>query len=495
MIKPGLASQFIHDITPEMQRMQYILAEAKTRKAQLKYNYNLHGQEAPSSQQLEKLNQKINYYKKQIRQLTDQLVENSEKAGYVATTQENVAATINKIKQKLIELQVHQQQYQAQIQAISATLDDMEEYFNNMPGYMTSLAQLTRKVEVKKQLYLAVSKKLSQTTLWLQTQFSSGRIIDAAKVADIPIKPQKKLFLLAGFLIGGLIGLGYIFGKDVWDNSVNSIEELKALNVPLLGTVPDMTGTIKKQFNGNDKVTKDGVDVSTMLAILHSANSNGAEAHRRIETNILNSNPDLELNTLMVTSSNPKEGKTTTVANLGTIMAESGQKVLLVEADLHRPKLRHMFDINRSPGLTDILFNKATTEEATHSTLVPNLDVLPSGELPSNPAAVMKSAALVDCIQQINNRYDYVLLDTAPYGIISDSSPLVKLSDGVVVVVKFDQTLEVQLNNTLDELQRINANVLGTVVTHYDYSKSSDYYYGYDSYYKYAYSDYESYKR
>ncbi len=492
-IKPGLAAQFINDIGPEMKRLQFSLAELKTQKSQLLYNYpNIKTMEGGPSRELKNLNDEIAYYEKQIRQLTQKMIESSEKAGFLAVIGKNIGKNISSIKQRLIELQVQKQQYKAQIKTINATLANMEQYFQNLPGNMTSLARLSRQVQINEQLFLTISQQYAETSLWQQTQFSSGRVIDPARIMEAPIKPSTRLYLLVGLMIGMVLSIGFIFGKEAFDNSINSVEKLKDMDVPLLALIPDMNSYIKKVHSNSSNVKLQDYNISTQLITAHDTNSPISESFRRLESNIIHSNPDSDLKTIMVTSTTKGEGKTTVISNLGVILAESNQKVVLVETDLRRPHIHNMFGMESSPGLMNLLFENTAMEQAIHSTPVPNLHLLPSGYMPPNQAAVMKSSAFASAVTELKNHFDFVLLDTAPYGIISDASSLLRLSDGVIVAAKFDVTLEAQLKNTLEELSKIKANVIGTVLTHFDYTKSTDYGYG-TGYYRYKYEDYENY--
>jgi capsular exopolysaccharide synthesis family protein len=221
-----------------------------------------------------------------------------------------------------------------------------------------------------------------------------------------------------------------------------------------------------------------GQDLSTSLVTVLNTISPISESFRRLENNIIYSNPDRELNTLMITSSTKGEGKTTTITNLGVVLAEAGYNVALVDTDLRRPNLHNMFGMSRSPGMVEILFEDVSIEEVVQPTIIPNLSMITAGTRPPNPASITQSQAFLDILKELEEIYDFVLVDTPPMGIITDASPIVRQADGVVVVARFNEAREAQLEHTIEHLNRLNAYILGTVLTAFDYSKTSDYNYG-----------------
>jgi len=245
---------------------------------------------------------------------------------------------------------------------------------------------------------------------------------------------------------------------------------------------------------GQETVTVEDQKVSTSLVCLLNTISGASESFRRLESNILHSNPDTDFKSLLVTSTIKGEGKTTIAANLAVIMAEADQRVIVVDTDLRRPQLHNMFGLERSPGIVDVLFDDLLLEEAIKPTVVPNLSVLCAGKRPPNPSAITKSTRFLDLIGELKQQYDRVILDTAPFGIITDSASFMKRVDGVVVVTRFGQTDTGELEHTLGQLDRIEAGVTGTVLNGFDAEQSSDQYYG-SNHYKALYRDYEAYEK
>ena len=207
--------------------------------------------------------------------------------------------------------------------------------------------------------------------------------------------------------------------------------------------------------------------------------------------NVVYANPDKEYKILMVSSATKGEGKSTVAANLAVTFTGSEKKVLIIDLDLRRPTQHKIFGENKEPGLSDALFD--TTKDVRLSTVAPNVDLITVGHKTPEPASVLDSKRLKQLIDKYRTEYDHIILDTAPYGIISDSASLLRLIDGLIVVSRFNVTTKRELKFTLEGLQHLNADVLGIVLNAFDPKKSTDYYTNYN-YYKRTYSEYYKYR-
>lgn len=493
-IKPGLAGQYADAIGPNMSRLQYQLAELEIEKMQLLANNPaLQQQETPSGK-LSELNDKISFYRKRIEDLTQDLMAQSDQyLGFLGSADGNVAQTVTQLNQKLIELNVEEQQYQAQVEVLDNQLEDQRRFFDNLPDNMIELARLKRDVTINEELFLTVSKQFAEMSLWEQTRFGLGRPVDDAFVPQKPVKPNKKLYILIGFIMGGIISVGFIFMREAFNTRIDSIEKMEDFAIPLLAVVPSMDKFIQHNHKGKEHVSLNSREVSTSMISLLDSVSPVSESFRRLQSNIVYSNPDTELNTIMITSATQGEGKTTIASNLGVVLAEAGNKVVIVDTDLRRPQIHKQFMIDRAPGIFEYCFEDVDVDSLLKPTVMDNLKILPAGQEPPNASALTQSSAFLSLIKKLENHFDYVVLDTPPFGIINDVSALIKQTDGVVVVSRFNQTTRVELANLLKSLDQIHANVLGSVLSDFDYTKTSDY--NFDShYYKKIIKDYESYQ-
>jgi len=485
-IKPGLAEQYSDAIGPVIDRYQFALAELETNKLlYLTKNPNI-SQDNPD---IFRINNEIEQVKEQIKDRTNNLLSSGSDLylSFLGSGELAITQRISEITQKLIDLKVQQEQLKTQGVVINRRYNELNNRFEDLPTEMIQLARLKRDVRVNEEMYLQVSSQFSEMSLWEKTQFGLGRPLDYAIPADIPIKPQKKLIVLIATFFGGIFAVGFIFIRDMLNDKVNSTDSLSEYKLPILGTIPDFS--ILDGLNPNERQVIDDRSVSNQLITFLDHISPISEAYRRLRINVIYANPDKAYKVIMVTSATKGEGKSTVAANLAVTFSEAEKTVLIIDLDLRRPTQHKIFGENREPGLTDSLFEAIKISDITNATIAPNVDLITVGKKTPEPAIFLDSKRLKQLIDKLGERYDHVILDTAPYGIISDSASLLRLVDGIVVVSRFNVTTKRELSFTLEGLQHLNADVLGFVLNAFDPKKSTDYYTNY-SYYKRTYSDY-----
>ena len=205
-----------------------------------------------------------------------------------------------------------------------------------------------------------------------------------------------------------------------------------------------------------------------------------SEQYRAIRTNIEYSNVDQNTKTILVTSSDKNEGKTTTVSNLAVSFANLNKKVLLIDCDLRNASIHKMFRLNNIYGLTDILAKDRAVDKCIQETELKNLYVLTAGAIPPNPAEILSSEKMKNLIEDLKNIYDYIFIDTPPIGLVTDAGVLSSFTDGVVLVVKSESVEKKYLEETKKKLDAVDARILGAILNSY---KSEQKDYNYYSYY------------
>ena len=205
-----------------------------------------------------------------------------------------------------------------------------------------------------------------------------------------------------------------------------------------------------------------------------------SEQYRAIRTNIEYSNVDQNTKTILVTSSDKNEGKTTTVSNLAVSFANLNKKVLIIDCDLRNPSIHKMFKLNNIYGLTDILAKDRAVDKCIQETELKNLYVLTAGATPPNPAEILSSEKMKNLIEDLKNIYDYIFIDTPPIGLVTDAGVLSSFTDGVVLVVKSESVEKKYLEETKKKLDAVDARILGAILNSY---KSEQKDYNYYSYY------------
>mgnify|MGYP000947234383 CR=1 FL=1 len=207
-----------------------------------------------------------------------------------------------------------------------------------------------------------------------------------------------------------------------------------------------------------------------------------SEAYRVLRTNIQFSGIDKPLKTIVITSAGPMEGKTTTVTNLAVTFAQMGSKVLLIDADLRKPRIHKIFLLPNDTGLTNLLASGRDYSRFIRSTAVPNLDVLVSGIIPPNPSELLNSNAMREFIRKASADYDYIFLDAPPVISVTDASIISTYVDGTILVARSGKVERDALKRAKELLDKVNANIIGVVLNYLD-KQSGGYYYDYSYYY------------
>jgi capsular exopolysaccharide synthesis family protein len=286
-------------------------------------------------------------------------------------------------------------------------------------------------------------------------------IVDKAVPGLHPVRPNKPLNIALGIIIGLVVGVGLAFFIEYLDTSVKTIDDVeRSLQCPVLGVIPQNVG----------------------LLLEEGAESPHAEAYRVLRTNLLFSRKDDKLNTVAVVSAGAGEGKSTTVFNLASVFAQSGQRTLVVDSDLRRPTLHKMLHLTNNIGLTNYLLRQNALEEVIQTTSLPTLDFLPSGKLPSSSLGILSSAQMKDLISELKQRYDFVFFDSPPIMGVSDASILASEVDMTLQVIQYRRYPQPMNIRAKQLIEKVGGNLVGIVLNNINMSQDESYYY-YSGYY------------
>lgn len=317
----------------------------------------------------------------------------------------------------------------------------------------------------------------------------------SAKVVDYAVTPSSRYFpsltryTAIGILIGAVLSCGYIALRELLDDQIRSEKDLGEhyLQIPVLAAIPDMTnddsehytydtyrGYGKQKYEKKDAAQgkqqdrqKEQADTSKRGAMLCFGMSFAAqEAYKLLRTNLMFSMPDdCDCRTFGVTSALRGDGKSTTTLNLCYSLAEAGKKVLLVEADLRLPTLSRRLNLPKTPGLSNLLINLAEKDKAIRpSGLLDTMDVLTAGDVPPNPSELLGSEQMKKFLQEMEQRYDYVILDLPPVNAVADGLVISKLVQGMVMVVRQDYDDFRSVDDALRRMEYLQCKVLGMVL-------------------------------
>lgn len=350
-------------------------------------------------------------------------------------------------------------------------------------------AQLTRDYGTLKTTYQNLLQRREEAGMSGQLNSSFVEWFETAEPRLAPIRPSVPQNALIGLLAGLMIGVLIAVAGVLLDNTVHSQADIDRLvNLAFLGVLPRIREDDEEARAAAVSNPRGG---ARDLYILNHPKSGLAECARSIRTNLLFMGTEKPLARLLMTSAGPAEGKTTTSINLGVTMAQAGNRVLLIDTDLRKPRLHRAFGVSGETGVSSVLVETATLDEAIKSTDVVGLDVLPCGPLPPNPAELFHTDKFKALLDQIGERYDRVLLDSPPIGAVTDAAILSKLVDGTLLVVQANKTTKDAVRRAVRALRDVDTNIVGVVLNDFDVESGS---YGYQQYYYYrgyGYSDSE----
>jgi capsular exopolysaccharide synthesis family protein len=358
-----------------------------------------------------------------------------------------------------------------------------------MPDKIIQAGQLKRAEGSAERLYTQLEDKYMDAWLAEQSVFGSVKLEDPAALNPTPIRPNRQGSILTGSLLGLAIGIGVVVMISFIDSTIRSPDEVESHGFTVLATIP----IIQPMQQPKQDVLPAGGGIlpkftAHRVAFL-DARSSIAESYRSLRTAIQFASLDREIRSIAITSSVPQEGKSTTSANLAIVMAQMGKRTLLVDTDLRRPTVHSVFGVRREPGLTNVLFDRASLFESIHKTDVPNLSILPCGIIPPNPAELLGSEKMRKLITELTEMYDMVIFDTPPVVAVTDALLLGMNADAMIVIARADSTKADALVRSLDTVERSGARLLGVVLNNFNVANAYGAYYRYYQYYNYYSAD------
>jgi tyrosine-protein kinase Etk/Wzc len=316
---------------------------------------------------------------------------------------------------------------------------------------------------------LLIEEKYQEAQIYEQATPGNVIIIDKARRAHKPAKPNRILIVLIGLILGGGFGLGYAFVRNYFDNTVKTPEDIQKHRINVLAWIPEIEGL-------------DAENKEFEFIVAKKPDSIPSEAYRALRTRILFSKlKKTQIKTILVTSSAPREGKTTVSVNLAGTFAISGKKTVIVDLDLRKPRTHHLFGYQKTPGVTDYLFGDKAYEEIVRTTNVNNLFVITAGTIPPNPAEVLASEQMAAFLDKLNEDFDFVVIDSPPIVAVTDAEILSRIVDATLLVVSANITEIDLMTKAVELLSQDNDSFIGVVLNRFSYRS------GYGSYYKYYY--------
>jgi capsular exopolysaccharide synthesis family protein len=356
---------------------------------------------------------------------------------------------------------------------------------------------LKTEVDTAKAMYTDFLQKTSQAKVEVAQQHNSMHLVQPARVPGSPIGPTRFRMIMIGFLLSLVGGIGVSYFLEYVDSTIKTVEDVgRYVRLPALGVIPAIAGSGASRLrNGNgmrlaaSNGSSNGANLSPQsdrLALASDTRSSAAEAYRVVRTSMLLSTAGSPPKTVLVTSGQPGEGKTTTVVNTAISLAQLGASVLIIDCDLRKPSTHKVLGVSHTRGLSTYLSRDIEIDGLIQNLQIPNLSLLPCGPIPPNPAELISSDRMKNLLEMLTERYDHILIDSPPLIHVTDPVILSALVDGVILVVHGGKSTRAVAQRARQELTTVGAKVFGVVLNNVDVRRE-----GYDDYYfKRYYSDY-----
>lgn len=345
---------------------------------------------------------------------------------------------------------------------------------------------LRQEVDTNNKLYQDFLQKTNQAEAQKVEQQNNLLIIESAQVPGFPVGPRRMFTILIGFMLSTAVGVGLAFFLEYLDNTIKTVEDVsRYAQLPALSVIPAVAASAHRKLSAKSKKALGAAAGASSLPmkaeqlVSLDTRSSAAEAYRVLRTSVLLSAAGQPPKTILITSGQPGEGKTTTAINTAISLSQLGASVLIIDCDLRRPTTHKVLGVDHIQGLSTYLSrNNVTLDEVIQKLPIANLSLLPCGPIPPNPAELIISERMKEMLRELSERYDHIIIDSPPLINVTDPVILSTMVDGVILVVHGGKSTRDIVRRARQELSSVGAKVFGVVLNNVDLRRE-----GYDNYY------------
>ncbi|MFV0607064.1 MAG: polysaccharide biosynthesis tyrosine autokinase, partial [Niabella sp.] len=373
------------------------------------------------------------------------------------------------------------------------TLQDERNRFNKrvsaMPETQQEVLRLSRDVESGRAVYMQLLNRQQELSIAKSSAIGNVRIIDSAVTQPKPVQPKKIIVVLVGFILGLVISAGLVFMRVLLRRGIESPEQLEELGISVYASIPVSENFAKKmlQNSGWSKKKRQESDYQNFLAVEKPADL-AIESIRGLRTSLHFAMMEARNHVLMISGASPNAGKTFVSSNLAAIIAQTGKKVLFIDADLRKGYTHKLFNVNNEHGLSDILSGKSDIEKSIKHLNGPGFDFISRGISPPNPAELLMHQRFGDVMAWANKHYDLVIIDTPPILAVTDAAIIGHYAGTTLLVARFELNTAKEIEVSIKRFEQSGISVKGCILNGIVKKASSYYGYGYN-HYGYSYTD------
>lgn len=377
--------------------------------------------------------------------------------------------------------------YQAlmdQIRQVENQRATLASKIGDLPETQQEMLRMARDVQVSTEIYTQMLNKAQELDIMRAGTVANVRIIDDAAANLRPVSPRKGLILLASLVLGTLIGLGIALLKYMLNRGIETPDVIEKLGLPVYASIPFSKdqGLVERALHGK----KNGHAPHNLLAVSNPADL-AIEALRSLRTSLHFAMLEAKNNILMVSGPSPGVGKSFVSANLAAIIAQSGKKVVIVDADMRKGYLHKLMSKQPDPGLSSLLVNTHTLADVIHTTDVEGLHVITRGQVPPNPSELLMHANFAALLDKLSKVFDLVIVDTPPILAVTDAALVGRLAGTSLIVTRFGLNAPKEIELTLQRFRNNGIEIKGAIFNAVEKKASAYGYYGNYAYYQYEY--------
>ncbi|MEZ9778572.1 polysaccharide biosynthesis tyrosine autokinase [Vibrio sp. 10N.261.54.A5] len=352
-----------------------------------------------------------------------------------------------------------------------------------LPKTQREILRMTRDVEVNQQIYIQLLNKVQELSIIKAGTVGNVRILDDAQAYAGAIKPKKSLIVVLATLLGGILSVAFVLVKAAFHRGVESPDQIEQIGLPVYAAVPksDLQIELSNRFKSKKRQTK---GAEALLAESNPADLS-VEALRGLRTSLHFAMLEAKNNILMISGPAPGIGKSFISTNFAAVAAKTGQKVLLIDADMRKGYLQQSFGVNWDNGLSDVLSGKQEFAQSVKTTPVENLDIITRGQVPPNPSELLMHPRFAELMEWASKEYDLVIVDTPPVLAVTDPSIVGAFAGTTLMVARYGQNTIKEIEVARNRFEQSGIEVKGVIFNAIEKKASSSYGYGY---YNYAYS-------